>query len=77
MYCVCRTVECGEACKTKKADLEKELRIVRRELKAKEELANEHEEELRQLRQYKESNDMQVVVKITMHICDLLSNKTF
>ncbi|EFO28402.2 hypothetical protein LOAG_00091 [Loa loa] len=54
-----KTVECGETCRTKKADLEKELRIVRRELKAKEELANEHEEELRQLRQYKESNDLQ------------------
>uniref|UniRef100_A0A1I8EY38 Macoilin n=1 Tax=Wuchereria bancrofti TaxID=6293 RepID=A0A1I8EY38_WUCBA len=54
-----RIIECGEACRTKKADLEKELRIVRRELKAKEELVSEHEEELRQLRQYKESNDLQ------------------
>ncbi|KAL3998271.1 Transmembrane family protein [Acanthocheilonema viteae] len=54
-----KTVECSEACKTKKADLEKELRTLRRELKAKEELANEREEELRQLRQYKESNDLQ------------------
>ncbi|CAG9539199.1 unnamed protein product [Cercopithifilaria johnstoni] len=54
-----KIVECGEACKTKKADLEKELRVVRRELKAKEELASEYEEELRQLRQYKESNDLQ------------------
>uniref|UniRef100_A0A8R1TZT1 Macoilin n=1 Tax=Onchocerca volvulus TaxID=6282 RepID=A0A8R1TZT1_ONCVO len=46
-------------CKTKKADLEKELRIVRRELKVKEELISEHEEELQQLRQYKENNDLQ------------------
>lgn len=62
-HCFCRTVECGEACKTKKADLEKELRVVRQELKVKEELANEYEEELRQLRQYKESNDLQVFTK--------------
>lgn len=55
-----RIIECSEACRTKKADLEKELRMIRRELKAKEELANEREEELRQLRQYKESNDLQV-----------------
>ncbi|VDK73047.1 unnamed protein product [Litomosoides sigmodontis] len=54
-----RSVECSEACRTKKADLEKELRVARRELKVKEELANEYEDELRQLRQYKESNDLQ------------------
>ncbi|KAM3721225.1 Macoilin-1 [Dirofilaria immitis] len=54
-----KSVECTEACKTKKADLEKELRIIRRELKVKEELTIEYEEELRQLRQYKESNDLQ------------------
>ncbi|VDK61859.1 unnamed protein product [Onchocerca ochengi] len=54
-----KIVECSEACKTKKADLEKELRIVRRELKVKEELISEHEEELQQLRQYKENNDLQ------------------
>ncbi|MCP9260035.1 Macoilin-2 [Dirofilaria immitis] len=57
-----KSVECTEACKTKKADLEKELRIIRRELKVKEELTIEYEEELRQLRQYKESNDLQVCI---------------
>uniref|UniRef100_A0A915Q572 Macoilin n=1 Tax=Setaria digitata TaxID=48799 RepID=A0A915Q572_9BILA len=66
-----KSFECSEACKTRKADLEKELRAVRRELKAKEELANEYEEELQQLRQYKESNDLQKMI-IVLYIFEEL-----
>ncbi|VDN03247.1 unnamed protein product [Thelazia callipaeda] len=53
-----KNFECGEMCKARRADMEKDLRIVRRELKIKEELINSHEEELRQLRYFKENNDI-------------------
>lgn len=55
-----RNVDCGEACKARKADLEREIRATRRDLKAKEELTSVYEEQLRQLREFKDNNDLQV-----------------
>ncbi|VDK48642.1 unnamed protein product [Anisakis simplex] len=54
-----KSVDCGEACKARKADLEREIRATRRDLKAKEELTSVYEEQLRQLREFKESNEIQ------------------
>ncbi|KHN80400.1 Macoilin-2 [Toxocara canis] len=54
-----KSVDCGEACKARKADLEREIRATRRDLKAKEELTSVYEEQLRQLREFKESNEVQ------------------
>uniref|UniRef100_A0A9J2PLX6 Macoilin n=1 Tax=Ascaris lumbricoides TaxID=6252 RepID=A0A9J2PLX6_ASCLU len=54
-----KNVDCGEACKARKADLEREIRATRRDLKAKEELTSVYEEQLRQLREFKDNNDLQ------------------
>lgn len=50
-----KSAECSDACRSRKADLERELRGLRRDVKAKEDLIGVVEEQSRQLRQYKEN----------------------
>lgn len=55
-----RNAECGEVCRAKKTDLERELRLMRRELKMKDDLINSFEERLKQIQEQKVNNDAHV-----------------
>uniref|UniRef100_A0A0N5ASU5 Macoilin n=1 Tax=Syphacia muris TaxID=451379 RepID=A0A0N5ASU5_9BILA len=56
-----KNTECTEACKVKRADLERELRSARRDLKSKDEIISSYEEHLKQIKQgQKETSDAQV-----------------
>lgn len=54
--------ECTETCKQRRRDMENQLKLIRRDLQQREEQISQLEQEVAALRQYKESNNVEVMM---------------